>query len=311
MWYIINLFLVSLLLFCSGCGPIKSGAKKVSEVSLDTLSAAKYKLLPKKKEPKKKVLIIPFECAWNPKSEFGSKVSFKFAKNLKEIPSNILVYLPKKPSSWKVIGPVPRFGIIKNKDLIRDASSLGMHYLVTGIMDVMKVGQKPIGVWPFRHYDQIFESVLVINVIDTVTGALVESHMESAKFNIPTKDIPKNQDKLFMIVLKHTLHEIIRAQTKMVTKVIEKDTWKGKILQVYKNLGKIKISGGKDVGIKKGMLFKVFNWGKEIYPLSGHPFYYLGKKIGIIKVVSVKDNYSLAIPLNKADYKRGLPITFD
>jgi len=70
MWSIINIFLVILFLSCSGCGTIKSEAKRVSQKGLDSISIVKYKILPKKHEPKKKVLIIPFSCAWNPDSNY-------------------------------------------------------------------------------------------------------------------------------------------------------------------------------------------------------------------------------------------------
>ena len=311
MWFIFINFFLLISLFFSGCGPVKSGAKKVSQVSVDTLNVAKYKILPKKDEPKKKVLITPFTCAWNPLSNYGEEVSVKFAKKLRGVPGNILVYLPKNPAAWKVTGPMPRFGIINVPGLIKDASELHMNYLVTGIMDVMRVEKKVNGVWPFRHFDQVFEAVMVINVIDTVTGALVESHMESARFAVPINKMPKDQDKLFVKILKNTLPSLLRNQTRLVVKILEKDVWKGRILEVYNNPGKMKISAGKDVGIKEGMLFKVFIWGKKINPPYAPSFYCLGKKIGEIKIVSVKDHYSIAVPLNKADYHSGLPVVFD
>ena len=104
---------------------------------------------------------------------------------------------------------------------------------------------------------------------------------------------------------------LLRNEAKSVAKILEDDIWKGRIMEVYKNSGKIKINAGKDVGIKKGMLLKVCAWGKKIKPPSAPPFYCLGKDIGKIKIVSVKDHYSIAVPLNKADYKIGLPVIFD
>ncbi|RLB13017.1 MAG: hypothetical protein DRG39_00280 [Deltaproteobacteria bacterium] len=310
-WFIfINLFLlVSIML--SGCGPVKSGAKRVSEAGIDTLNIAKYKILPKKDGPKKRVLIIPFTCAWEPLSGYGEKVSVRFARELKRLPGNILVYLPENPSAWKVSGPMPRFGIINLPGLIKDASKLNMNYLVTGIMDVMKAERRVNGVWPFRHFDQVFEAVMVINVIDTVTGALVESNMESAEFAIPLKKMPKDQNKLFVKVLKQTMPSLLRRQTRLVAKVLQKDIWKARILEVYNNPGKVKIGAGKDVGIKEGMLLKVFEWGKRINSPYASSFHCLGKKIGEIKIVSVKEHYSIAVPLNKADYRPGLPVVFD
>lgn len=312
MWYIIiNIFLILLFPFCFGCGTIKSEAKKVSETSLDSLSVVKYKILPKKYEPKKKVLVIPFTCAWNPDSKYGEKVASDFAKRLKKIPGNLLVYQPKNPSVWKIKGPIPRFGIISDPELINDAAKLHMNYLITGVMDVMKVAQKTNGVWPFRHFDNIFESVLVINIIDTITGALVESHMESEQFAIPCNKTPKKEDELFIKVLKGTLPSLLRKQTKLVTEILKKESWKGKILEVYANPGKIKINAGKDAGIKEGIHLDVLSWGKKIDPPLAPAFYCLGKKIGEIKVISVKEHYSIAIPLNKAPYKPGLPIKFE
>jgi len=308
MWYIITSIL---LIFSFGCSTIKSEAIRVSETGLDSLNIVKHKILPKKYEPKKKVLIIPFICAWDPASKYGEKIASDFAKKIKRIPNNLLVYQPKNPSAWKIKGPIPRFGIINNPDLINDAAKLHMNYLITGVIDVMKVAQRTNGIWPFRHFDNIFESILVINVVDTITGALVESHMESEKFFIPYDKTPKNQDKLFIKVLKGTSPSLIRKQTKLVAEILKHEIWKAKIVEVYDNPGNIKINAGKDVGIKEGMHLNVLSWGKKINPPFSPSFYCLGKKIGEIKVVSVKEHYSIAIPLNKALYKPGLPIIFE
>jgi hypothetical protein len=306
MSFIINAVLILFLL--SGCGTVKKEVKEASEKGIDALEVAKYKLLPKKEEPKKKILITPFVCAWNPSSDYGVKVSFKFAQKLKKVPGNHLVYFPKNPSAWKVKGSIPRLGIINDPDMVEDARKLHMNYLVTGILDVMRVERRTNGVWPFRHFDQVFEAVLVINVIDTITNALVESHMASAKFAIPLKKIPKDKERLFRNVLKNTVPVLIRNQTKLVAKVVENDQWKGEIIEVEDNPGTVKISAGRDVGIKKGMILSAYDWGKEIKTVNGHSFRCFGEKIGDIKIVSVNKDFSVAVPLHKADYRAGLPV---
>ncbi len=310
MCFTINVILIILVFLFSGCGTVKKEAKKASEKGSDVFEVVKYKILPKKEEPKKKILITPFVCAWNPFSDYGIEVSFKFARRLKEVPGNHLVYLPKNPSAWKIEGPIPKLGIIDDPDMVRDARRLHMNYLVTGIIDVMKVERKTNGVWPFRHFDQIFEAVLVINVIDTITNALVESHMASTRFAIPLKKIPKDKEKLFRKVFKNTIPTLIRDQTKLVARVVEEDIWKGEIIEVEKNPGIIKISAGSEVGIKKGMILSVYNWKEEINIINSRSFRCLGKKLGYIKVISVKKDFSVAVPLHKADYRAGLPVVF-
>ncbi len=297
MWFII----ISLIILL-GCGTVEKAA--------DSLSAIEYKILPKKEEPKKKVLVIPFLCAWNTESDFGIKVSERFAKRLKKIPGNLLVYKPKNPHAWKFLGPVPELGIINDPEMIEDARNIGMNYLVTGIIDVMKVAERTNGIWPFRHYDNIFEAVMIINVFDTITGALIESHMESEEFSIPVNKTPKKREEIFRKVIKNTLPGLIRKQTRLCAGLIMKDQWKSRIIEVEENPGKLKIEGGKDVGIKEGMEMDVFEWGKRIIPSSSPPFYFLGKRIGRIRIISVKDNYSIAVPLKRADYRPDLPVVF-
>lgn len=309
VWFI-TISLISSLFF-SGCSSVKYKAREISQVGVDTLSIAKYKMLPKKDEPKKKVLVIPFTCGWNPSSKYGERVSIRFARKLRNMPANTLIYFPKNPSAWRVTGPVPPFGIINLPEFIKDAAELNMNYLITGVVDVMKEEKRVNGVWPFRHFDQVFEAVMVINVIDTITGALVESHMESERVAIPINRMPKDKNKLFVRVLRGTMPSLLRNQARLVAKILQDDVWKGRIVEVYSNPGKMKINAGKDVGIKRGMLLKVCIWGKKINPPSAPPFYCLGKKIGKIKIVSVKDHYSIAVPLNKANYHPGLPVIFD
>ena len=308
MCSIINIVLIILLFLLPSCSTVKKGVKEASEKGVDTFEIAKYKILPKKEEPKKKILVTPFVCAWDPSSDYGIEVASKFAMKLKKVPGNHLVYLPKNPSAWKLEGPIPRLGIIDEPDMVEDACKLGMNYLVTGIMDVMRVERRTNGVWPFRHFDQVFEAVLVINVIDTVTNALVESHMASARFAIPLKKIPTDKERLFRDVLKNTIPVLIRTQAKLVAKVVKDDPWKGKIVEVENNPGIIKINAGRDVGIKKGMILSVYDWGKRMSSINGHSFYCLGKKLGDIKIISVKKGYSVAVPLHKADYRAGLPV---
>ena len=307
MSYIINLFLIILLF--SGCGSVKKGVKNVSEKGVDVLDAAKYKILPKEKSLKKKVLVTPFICAWDPASDYGTKVSVEFAERLKHTPGDLLVYLPKNPSSWKFEGMIPKLGIIYDPEMVEDARDLNMNYLINGVMDVMAVERKTNGVWPFRHYDQVFEAVLIVNVIDTVTGAIIESRMVSGRYAIPLKDVPKLKDRINQIVLKNTISEIIRKQAKVVSEVVQKDIWKGRIVALKRNPGIIKINAGKDVGIEKGMILTVYSWGKEIHS-DTCSFKCLGKEIGKIKIIKVSKDYSLALPLNEADYRIGLPVVF-
>ena len=105
--------------------------------------------------------------------------------------------------------------------------------------------------------------------------------MESAEFAIPLKKMPKDQNKLFVKVLKQTMPSLLRSQTRLVAKVLQKDIWKARILEVYNNPGKVKIGAGKDVGIKEGMLLKVFDWGKKINSPYASSFHCFGKKIGL------------------------------
>ena len=307
MSYIINLLIIVLLF--SGCGSVKKGVKSISEKGIDVLDTAKYKILPKEKSLKKKVLVTPFICAWDLSSDYGTKVSFKFAERLKHMPGDLLVYLPKNPSSWRFEGRIPKLGIINDPDMVKDARDLNMNYLITGVMDVMAVERKTNGVWPFRHYDQVFEAVLIVNVIDTVTGAIVESNMVSGRYAIPLKDVPRLKNRINKLVLKNTISEIIRKQAKTVSEVIQKDIWKGRIIALKKNPGIIRINAGKDVGIEKGMILSVYNWGEEVHSNTGS-FRCLGKEIGKIKIIKVSKDYSLAVPLNEADYRIGLPVVF-
>jgi hypothetical protein len=100
-----------------------------------------------------------------------------------------------------------------------------------------------------------------------------------------------------------TQKAIDEAVAKIVSRM--KDVpWQGKIIKA--DAGKIFINAGSEAGVSSGAEFSVYRAGEALTdPDTGMLLGQETTKIGRVKVTEVKDKFSIAAPVDGADFKRG------
>lgn len=83
-----------------------------------------------------------------------------------------------------------------------------------------------------------------------------------------------------------------------IVKLLKQEPWKGKVTDIVGN--KIYFSGGKDVGMESGRTLTIVTRGKPIIdPDEGFVLGYIENDIGKVKVVMVKQKYSIGEVISK------------
>ena len=105
-------------------------------------------------------------------------------------------------------------------------------------------------------------------------------------------------------------HDLLRAiveATAQLIKASEETPWVGKVAQVEDGGKKsITVDAGKDLGLRPGDVFAVFSLGEPVTDAAGKLLGYREEGAGIIKIVEVKDRFSIAQPVEIVrDLKRG------
>jgi hypothetical protein len=102
---------------------------------------------------------------------------------------------------------------------------------------------------------------------------------------------------------KATRESVHKAVT-FIVQQMESTPWEG--LVVKADPGKVYINGGADLNIPLGATFTVLSKGEELVdPVSGLSLGFELTRVGVIKVTSVMDKASVAVPVEGSGFKRG------
>ena len=217
---------------------------------------------------------------------------------------NILLYEPPEGISWQLSSKSPEFGIVPHPELFEKAEDLGVYALITGVLNPIEADTLKTGIWPLRKWRTVYEISMVINVADVTSKTLLLSRLESEEISFTSEESQylKKQDVFDQILLK-ALPRILKREASAVEKKLAEMPWTGKILAADKDT--VKINAGKNLGLRPGSRFEVFERGESITGWEGKRLDMVGKKIGEIKVTSVMEEYSLAVPLKEGAFLPG------
>ncbi len=298
-YFIGVMVLVTALFFSSffGCAKTKAIVNKIIPKSV----AKKVRSTP---NLKKRVMIIPIiEHAGL--GEGGDElVTSTFLNFLTKSP-RILIHESHEEGGSSSKKKLTGLGhVTPGLKLIKKAEDLGMHAIVTGIVNPIETNTKKSGIWPFRKYYKIYEVSVIINVMDVMSQTLMLTQLESEKESVPSNKIEMlNEKELIIEFAREVLPGILKRQASAVSKKLSEFPWTGKVLAVDDDT--IKINAGVDVGLRPDVYFSVFARGDSISSGRGKVFGLLGEKIGEIKVISVENDHSLAIPTEGGPFSAG------
>jgi hypothetical protein len=289
---LLSSFFLSLLFFAlSGCSTTKSVIDKI---------------VPGAPDLKKRVMIAPLVD----QAEFGrertAQIAANFVELLKESPHLLLFQDPQGIPSGTG-SKSPEFGIVIPPDLVKRAQDLGMNALIIGVLNPLEANTRKTGVWPFRDMSRIIEISMTVNIVDTTSGCLYLTELDSEEMDFLIDELPgRDENEVIDQIIEAKMPRILKRQSAAVIESLVKEPWTGKILAVEN--GMVKINGGEDVGVRPDQLFTVFARGESITCRAGRSFDILGKKIGEIKTTSIMEKHSLAAPVAEGSFLAGQTI---
>lgn len=296
------IILLFLLIQGTGCSTIKSAY----QATADTAKSLSSKVMPaKKSEFKKRVLVLPVLD----QAGMGEAKIDQITDTLVELlekDGHLLVHKAPKsiPSFAKMRSP--KYGIVTDHELAKQAEEMGMDILITSVLSPFEWISRKVGLWPLLRSRREVEISMVVNALDIINGTLILTSQESRKIKIK---IPDDEDEgveskkeIDDERLSEELSTILKRQASAIIKGIIEQPWSGRILSAS---DEIIINAGKDVGIKEDSVFNVFGKGDPIKSVSGRTVYLLGPKVGEIKTVKVMDTHSSAAPLTNGSFKAG------
>jgi hypothetical protein len=290
---LLSSFFLSLLFFTlSGCSTTKS--------VVDTI-------VPGAPGLKKRVMIAPLVD----QAEFGrertAQIAANFVELLKESP-HLLLFQDSQDIHSGTDSKSPEFGIVIPPELVKRAQDSGMNALIIGVLNPLEATTRKTGIWPFRDISRIIEISMTINIVDTTSGCLYLTELDSAEMDFLIDELPgRDKNEVIDQIIEAKMPPILKRQSSAVIESLTKEPWTGQILSVEN--GTIKINGGEDVGVRPDQLFTVFARGESITCRAGRSFDILGEKIGEIKTISIMEKHSLAVPVAKGSFLAGQTIT--
>jgi len=291
----LNLVLMLVLMFNFGCGTTKSIVKKI-----------------KSEDPylKKKIMVFPpIDLSGFPAGK-AAQTTADLVEILKQSP-RLSIYT--SPKGWALPEEIkrPRFGVAYyNPEIAEMAKNKNMNALLAAFLPPIETSRGRAGFWPFRYDAEVYKLSIVTNVMDVTNGCLYLTDFSTQDVYVPLDEKEGlSKEEIYDWILKEAMPDILDRQASSVQKELEEEPWTGRILDKKKGL--LMINAGKDVGVQQDQLFTVYEQSESIQCRTGRHVDLLGKKVGVIKVVSVLEEHSLAAPLSGEACSIGQTIMFN
>ena len=257
----------------------------------------------------KRVKVLSFLYQTNLGAHLGETFTAEFVSRLRTEP---LIILDERPLGLSLNTDMKsiQFGIVTPPAFIQKAEELGISVLITGVLNPIDVTTRRKGIWPFRKNRRFYGISMVINAVDVNTGALLYTRVERDEGQLPEDMEFVEDEKEFTIALiTKSMRRIIKKQVSEISDVLSEKPWTGKILGVDGKV--IRINGGRDVGVKAGLVFQVFSRGELIRSQSGQPYPVRGRMVGKIVVTASGEREAQAKPLSEGFFEVGQVIRLE
>ena len=199
--------------------------------------------------------------------------------------------LPGDPDFPAGLTPLPetRPGLTDSQTIAEIGRRLGINAIVTATVFDLSGKTERRGILWFRDSKSFAQFNVGVAVFDMETGAKVldetyEDEIEIDPFDLEALEAGQSIENP---ELEETLKEAAEELAEAACDRIADLPWKGFLLSAN---DPVQISAGKNAGISVGDRFDVYAPGKEMEGLDGQRFFLPGRKIGLVKVVSVMRN---------------------
>jgi hypothetical protein len=294
------LFLLLCFLSITGCSTVSSIEKSTKRMVRD-FKAPDSNL-------KKKVGILLFE---NKTTLVNKDVEKKFIRDLSETIAsscpNILLEKPGDSDYPDALAGVPRtkFGWIDNLALAKIGRQLGLNAIVTGALMTVTPDKRKQGVWWLKDTHYFVQVRIATEVYDTETGAklLDESFVHEIEVDEMDLELIHSDRKMNASIVDEAFGTISDEMGEKICNAIVFQPWKGFIASIDSD--KFLLNFGKNIGLKIGDLFEVFDSSSIFEGLEGQRFFKPGAKTGEIKITAVYPDSAEAIIVSGHDIQPG------
>ena len=289
--FITYVLMAGVFIICLGCGTTKSLVGADSPVI------------------RKKVMIFPPSDDSGLAPEKATKASSDLVDLLKDSDHLLVFSSPESPILAEA-DKAPRFGVANyNPLLVNMAKEQNMNALLSVYLPPIVTSKGRKGIWPFRYDADICSVSIIVNAMDTLNGCLYLTAMETEDVKFESEEVKDlSQKDLMSKAFEMAIPEMISRQATEIKNKLSEKSWTGRVLGV--DAGILKINAGKDQGMIKDLLITVYAQGETIACQTDRTLRLLGEKVGEIKVVSVEDQYSMAMPLTGGPFEAGQTIMF-
>ena len=262
------------------------------------------KVKPDQVHLKKRVIVLPpIDHSGLPSGE-----AVQVSSNLVEIlnsSENLLMFQPPESLQLPEVVKKPQFGVAYyDPQLIETVKEANMNAVLAVYMPPIEITEGRKGIWPFRYDAHICKITIIVNVLDTVNGCLYLTDLDAGQAFFASKEVEGvSQEDLFIQTVEEAMPDILKRHARDVEVTLAKESWAGRIIEMRRD--QLVINGGEDVGVLPDHLFAVYKQGESILCKTGRTVDLLGEKVGEIRVVSVMERHSLAIPLNGGPFNGG------
>jgi len=294
------LFLLLCLVSITGCSTVSSIEKSTKRMVRD-FRAPDSNL-------KKKVGILLFE---NKTTLVNKDVEKKFIGDLSETIAsscpNILLEKPGDSDYPDALAGVPRtrFGWIDNLALAKIGRQLGLNAIVTGALMTVTPKKRKQGIWWLKDTHYFVQVRIATEVYDTETGAklLDESFVHEIEVDEMDLELIHADSKLNASIVDEAFGTIADEMGEKICNAILFQPWKGFIASIDSD--KFLLNFGKNIGLKIGDLFEVYDSSSIFEGIEGHRFFKPGSKTGEIKITVVYPDSAEAIIVSGHDIRPG------
>ncbi len=245
---------------------------------------------------RKKVLVAPLINMAGLKDEKAIALTEALAGLLKK-DSTLIITTLKEFESPQSTTSSAEMGVVTDPALIKKAGDMGMNILVASVLEPLNYTADKGVIWPFNKFTGEYDVSMVVNAVDVTSGTVIFSFRESEIIDMGRV---AEEDKKPVPLAEENLDEVISGlqgrHASALLDVLAGRAWRGRITRDGE---KIKVSGGKDVGITVGDVFEVFKNAEPVKPLGGREYYFEGQKEGEIKITDVMEDHSFAAPLGE------------
>lgn len=309
--FYVKIHMFAWILFLPFCIPLITGCSTYSNMKKKTKRIVRDYKAPDE-DLKKRVAITLFE---NKTAFVGKGLEESFTKDLVEAIKmscqDILVLEPHDPGYPNYLVNLPRktSGVIDNFNLAKTGRQLGLNTVVTGSLIDIKNYKKKRGILWFKDIYNFVQVRVMVEVYDTQTGAKLfdESYMHEIEAEEEYVESTNLTNEIMTDIINDALKSIAADMGEQICYAVVLQPWKGYITSTFAE--KIIISSGKNVGIKPGNIFEVYDSNGVFKGAEEQKFFIHGLKTGEIKITAVYPDSAEAVCFSGQNIQPGSSIS--